>query len=397
MSYGSKYSDNALNMRQSPIRELLRNKDLSKLISFAGGYPNPHTFPIDQIKEIMVKVIVEQGETVLQYSATEGLLKLRKILAERYLSQGLDIDHENVIITTSSQQAIDLTTKVFVNPGDNVICGLPSYLGALQSFYSYRANIIGLKNFEGLEDHLQSMSNNGTLPKFIYTIPDFQNPSGETLSVKQRENLISLAGKYDLLLIEDSPYREIRYEGEDLPMLYSMDNERVILFGTFSKTFAPGFRIGYIIAPKEICRRIAIAKQSTDLCSPVFDQAVVAEYISEGLFDSNLLKTKEFYRAKRDFILDCFEKYMPEYVSWTNPDGGIFLFVTLPDFCDTNELFKLTLEENVAFVAGSLFHSDGSGKNTMRINFSFLDFDKTETGVQILARCIKTYVESKKI
>lgn len=396
MYYGSKYSDNALNMRQSPIRELLRNKDLSKLISFAGGYPNPRTFPIDQIKEIMVKVIVEQGETVLQYSATEGLLKLRKILAERYLIQGLDIDHENVIITTSSQQAIDLTTKVFVNSGDNVICGLPSYLGALQSFYSYRANIIGLKNFEGLEDHLQSMSNNGTLPKFIYTIPDFQNPSGETLSVKQRENLISLAGKYDLFLIEDSPYREIRYEGEDLPMLYSMDNERVILFGTFSKTFAPGFRIGYIIAPKEICRRIAVAKQSTDLCSPVFDQAVVAEYISEGLFDSNLLKTKEFYRAKRDFILDCFEKYMPEYVSWTNPDGGIFLFVTLPDFCDTNELFKLTLEENVAFVAGSLFHADGSGKNTMRINFSFLDFDKTETGVQILARCIKTYVEGKR-
>lgn len=396
MYYDSKFSDNAQNMRQSPIRELLRNKDLSQLISFAGGYPNPRTFPIGEIKEIMVKVMENDGESVLQYSATEGLLKLRKILASRYQHQGLDIDHENIIITTSSQQAIDLTTKIFINPGDNIICGLPSYLGALQSFYSYRANIIGLRNFEGLEENLEIMAKDGKLPNFIYTIPDFQNPSGETISIDKRKELLSLAKKYDLLIIEDSPYREIRYEGEDLPLLYSMDNERVILFGTFSKTFAPGFRIGYVIAPKEIVRKIAIAKQSTDLCSPVFDQAVVAEFIESGLFDSNLSKTKEFYKAKRDFILNCFEKYMPEYVNWTKPDGGIFLFVSLPEYCDTNELFKLTLDENVAFVAGSLFHSDGSGKNTMRINFSFLDFEKTELGVKILAKNIKKYVELKR-
>ncbi len=396
MYYDSKFSDNAQNMRQSPIRELLRNKDLSQLISFAGGYPNPRTFPISEIKEIMVKVMENEGESVLQYSATEGLLKLRKILASRYQHQGLDIDHENIIITTSSQQAIDLTTKIFINPGDIIICGLPSYLGALQSFYSYRANIIGLRNFEGLEENLEIMAKDGKLPKFIYTIPDFQNPSGETISIDKRKELLFLAKKYDLLIIEDSPYREIRYEGEDLPMLYSMDNERVILFGTFSKTFAPGFRIGYVIAPKDIVRKIAIAKQSTDLCSPVFDQAVVSEFIGSGLFDSNLSKTKEFYKAKRDFILDCFEKYMPEYVNWTKPDGGIFLFVSLPEYCDTNELFKLTLDENVAFVAGSLFHSDGSGKNTMRINFSFLDFEKTELGVKILAKNIKKYVELKR-
>lgn len=396
MYYDSKFSDNAQNMRQSPIRELLRNKDLSQLISFAGGYPNPRTFPIGEIKEIMVKVIENDGDSVLQYSATEGLLKLRKILASRYQEQGLDIDHENIIITTSSQQAIDLTTKIFINPGDNIICGLPSYLGALQSFYSYRANITGLRNFEGLEENLEIMAKDGKLPKFIYTIPDFQNPSGETISIDKRKELLFLAKKYDLLIIEDSPYREIRYEGEDLPMLYSMDNERVILFGTFSKTFAPGFRIGYVIAPKEIVRKIAIAKQSTDLCSPVFDQAVVSEFIGSGLFDSNLSKTKEFYKAKRDFILECFEKYMPEYVNWTKPDGGIFLFVSLPEYCDTNELFKLTLDENVAFVAGSLFYSDGSGKNTMRINFSFLDFEKTELGVKILAKNIKKYVELKR-
>lgn len=396
MYYDSKFSDNAQNMRQSPIRELLRNKDLSQLISFAGGYPNPRTFPIGEIKEIMVKVMENDRDTVLQYSATEGLLKLRKILATRYQHQGLDIDHENIIITTSSQQAIDLTTKIFINPGDNIICGLPSYLGALQSFYSYRANITGLRNFEGLEENLEIMAKDAKLPKFIYTIPDFQNPSGETISIDKRKELLFLAKKYDLLIIEDSPYREIRYEGEDLPMLYSMENERVILFGTFSKTFAPGFRIGYVIAPKDIVRKIAIAKQSTDLCSPVFDQAVVSEFIDIGLFDSNLSKTKEFYKAKRDFILECFEKYMPEYVNWTKPDGGIFLFVSLPEYCDTNELFKLTLVENVAFVAGSLFHSDGSGKNTMRINFSFLDFEKTELGVKILAKNIKKYVELKR-
>ena len=395
MFYDKLYSDNTLNMRKSPIRELLRTADINKLISFAGGYPNPATFPIEDLKEIMRDIMDNEGTSVLQYAASEGNIKLRKILAERYIREGLDISYENIIITTSSQQAIDLTTKVLINPGDVALCGLPSYLGALQSFWSYQAEIVGVRDFSDMEEVIEDVIAKGKKPKFIYTVPDFQNPSGETLSLKQREELLFLARKYDLLIIEDSPYREIRYEGDHIPMLYSMDNEHVLLFGTFSKTFAPGFRIGYIIGPLDVVRKIAVAKQSSDLCSPVFDQAVVAEYMAIGLFDSNLKKTTQLYKEKRDFILECFEKYMPEYVSWTKPDGGIFLFVTLPEWCDASELFDITLKQNVAFVAGGLFHCDGSGKNTMRINFSFVSKEKTEEGVQILAECIKDYVGRK--
>ena len=392
MFYDKLYSDNTLNMRKSPIRELLRTADINKLISFAGGYPNPATFPIEDLKEIMRDVMDNEGTSVLQYAASEGNIKLRKILAERYLKEGLEITYENIIITTSSQQAIDLTTKILINPGDVALCGLPSYLGALQSFWSYQADIVGVRDFSDMEEVIEDVIAKGKKPKFIYTVPDFQNPSGETLSLKQREELLFLARKYDLLIIEDSPYREIRYEGDHIPMLYSMDNEHVLLFGTFSKTFAPGFRIGYIIGPLDVVRKIAVAKQSSDLCSPVFDQAVVAEYMAIGLFDSNLKKTTQLYKEKRDFILECFEKYMPEYVSWTKPDGGIFLFVTLPEWCDASELFDITLKQNVAFVAGGLFHCDGSGKNTMRINFSFVSREKTEEGVKILADCIRNFV-----
>ena len=395
MYYDKLFSADALNMYPSPIRELLRTRDINKLISFAGGYPNPATFPMDELKEIMVNVLDKVGAKSLQYAASEGIMELRKILAERYRSQGLDISHENVIICTSSQQAIDLTTKVFVDPGDAVICGLPSYLGALQSFYSYRADIHGVRSFDDAEAKIIELAGQGRKPKFIYTVPDFQNPSGETLTIAQRENLIRLARQHDLLIIEDSPYREIRYEGEDQPMLYSMDNEHVIMFGTFSKTFAPGFRIGFVIAPEAVARKIALAKQSADLCSPVFDQYVVAEYISRGLFDENLKKTTKLYWEKRDFILECFEKYMPEGVSWTRPEGGIFLFVKLPEYCDAGEIFTMALDRDVAFVSGQLFHCDGSGKNTMRINFSFVSREKTEEGVKILADAIREYMRGR--
>lgn len=394
MSYDKLFSSNANNMRKSPIRELLRTADLNKLISFAGGYPNPSTFPIEELNEIMAKVIKTEGTSALQYSSTEGNIRLRNLLIERHRALGMQLDLDNIIITTSSQQAIDLITKITIDQGDKVICGLPSYLGALQSFYAYKADIQGVRDFSEMDYHLETLYSQNKVPKLIYTVPDFQNPTGETLTLEQRKNLVSLAQKYNIPIIEDSPYRDIRYEGEDVPMLYSLDPEHVVVFGTFSKTFAPGFRIGYVIGPKEIVRRMAIAKQCTDLCSPVFDQAVIAEYIARGSFDKNLVTTKELYRRKKDLILDLFEKYMPEYVTWTKPDGGIFLFVTLPEKCDASELFKITLEKNVAFVAGEMFHCDGSGKNTLRINYSFVSDEKTVEGVKILTDSIRKYVDS---
>lgn len=388
-------SSNAKNMRRSAIRDLLSVANRPEVISFAGGFPNPTTFPVDELKEIMQEILDTESISALQYGATEGNVKLREQIAKRYNAQGLNITKDNIMITTSSQQAIDLTTKVFIDPGDTIICGLPSYLGALQAFWSYQAKPVGVPKDEDLELVIKTLIATGKKPKFIYAIPDFQNPSGITMNYQQRKEVIAVAKKYDLLILEDSPYREIRFDGETQPMMYSMDTDgRVILFGTFSKTFVPGFRIGWVIAPVEIIDRLIVAKQSTDLCTPVFDQAVAAKYLEKGLFEKNLKKTIELYHGKRDHMLSCFEKYMPAGVSWTKPEGGLFLFVTLPEGYDTLELFEIAIKEDVAFVIGEAFHCDGSGKNTMRINFSYMDNDRIEEGVKRLSKAIATMLQT---
>jgi 2-aminoadipate transaminase len=381
-------SDNAKSMRRSAIRDLLSVANRPEVISFAGGFPNPNTFPVEELKVIMQEVLEVESTSALQYGPTEGNGKLREILAQRYREQGLDITKNNILITTSSQQAIDLTSRIFISPEDAIVCGLPSYLGALQSFWSYQAKPIGVRKDEELEAVVTALIESGKKPKFIYTIPDFQNPSGVTMNMEQRKMVLDVAEKYDLLVIEDSPYREIRFEGEAQPLLYSMNNERVMLFGTLSKTVLPGFRIGWIIAPEQIIDRLVVAKQSADLCTPVFDQAVITRYFEKGLFEKNLSSTIDLYRKKRDHMLACFEKYMPQGVTWTRPEGGLFLFVTLPEGYDSTELFNVAIKENVAFVIGEAFHCDGSGKNTMRINFSFMDEEKTEEGVKRLAKAI---------
>jgi 2-aminoadipate transaminase len=389
-------SENAKNMRRSAIRDLLSVANRPEVISFAGGFPNPSTFPIEDLKEIMQEVLTTEGHSALQYGPTEGNINLRRELAKRYVAKGLKITENNILITTSSQQAIDLTTKIFINPGDTVVCGLPSYLGALQAFWSYQAVPVGIKRDDELEDTVKRLISEGRKPKFIYAIPDFQNPSGVTMNVADREYVLEVARKYDLLVLEDSPYRELRFEGEEQPLMYSMDNERVVLFGTFSKTFLPGFRIGWIIAPEDIIDRLVVAKQSTDLCTPVFDQAVAAKYMERGCFEKNMQKTIDLYRHKRNHMISCFEKYMPEGVTWTHPQGGLFLFVKMPEGYDSRELFDVAIKENVAFVIGEAFHCDGSGKNTMRINFSYMNDDRTEEGVKRLARAISTMLNEGK-
>jgi 2-aminoadipate transaminase len=382
-------SSNAKNMRRSAIRDLLSVANRPEVISFAGGFPNAATFPIDDLKVIMQEVLETEGTSALQYGPTEGNQKLRELIAKRYSEKGCKVSANNVLITTSSQQAIDLTTKIFINPGDTIVCGLPSYLGALQAFWSYQAEPVGIKCDKDLENTVKELIAKGKKPKFVYAIPDFQNPSGVTMDLEQRKYVLDVVKRYDLLLLEDSPYRELRFDGEEQPMMYSLDDEdRVILLGTFSKTFLPGFRIGWIIAPEEIIDKLVVAKQSTDLCTPVFDQAVAAKYLEKGLFEKNLQKTIALYREKRDHMLACFEKYMPKGVTWTQPEGGLFLFVKLPEGYDTRELFDIAMKEDVAFVIGEAFHCDGSGKNTMRMNFSFMNAEKTEEGIKRLARAI---------
>ncbi|MFA5301739.1 MAG: PLP-dependent aminotransferase family protein [Bacteroidales bacterium] len=385
-------------MRRSAIRDLLKMATRPDVISFGGGFPDITAFPVDQLKEVVMEVLEENALQALQYGETLGVKELREVLAQRYRDQGIDVTYENFIITTSSQQAIDMLSQLFINPGDTLVCGLPSYLGALQAFYAHRANPVGIPKDEELHSVVNALVTAGKKPKFIYAIPDFQNPSGVTMDMEQRYNVLEVAREFDLLVVEDSPYREIRFSGEPMPLIYSLDkDERTILLGTFSKTFVPGFRLGWIMAPVNIIERLEIVKQSVDLCAPVFNQFIAARFMKKGYYDKNIERIKINYHNKRDSMIAAFEKYMPKGVTWTNPEGGLFLFVTLPEGYDSTDLFKIAIKENVAFVIGEAFHCDGSGKNTLRINFSYMEESRAEEGIRRLAGAIGRMMEEKKV
>ncbi|MFO7843583.1 MAG: PLP-dependent aminotransferase family protein [Bacteroidales bacterium] len=390
------FSASAQNMKRSAIREILKLTQRPEVISFGGGLPSPESFPIEQLKEITTEILDTDGPGSLQYGATEGVPELRNILVDRYKKEGLKLELDNLIITTSSQQALDLLGKIFINRGDKIICGLPSYLGGLSAFNTYGADLEGIKfdehgmRADKLEEKLEELKANGKKPKFIYIIPDFQNPAGITMPESRRLEIIALAKKYDVLIVEDSPYREIRFEGKPQRTIYELDNSgQVILLGTFSKIFVPGFRIGWVVANEQIIDKIVIAKQSADLCTPTLNQKIAFQYMDKGYFDENLKGIIKQYHEKRDNMLKAFKEYMPEGVKWTEPEGGLFLFLTLPEHMDAEILFKKAIEKNVAFVLGSVFHCDGSGKNTMRINFSYMSKEKTTEGVKRLAQAIK--------
>ncbi|HSA04637.1 MAG TPA: PLP-dependent aminotransferase family protein [Tenuifilaceae bacterium] len=389
-------SHSAKRMKRSVIRELLKMTQRPELISFAGGLPSPESFPVEQLKDITVEVLDTDSAKALQYGETEGDKRLREILVERYLKVGINVNINNLIITTASQQALDLIPKIFVNPGDKVICGLPSYLGGIASFAVYGADLIGIElddkgmRSDLLEKNLEQLKQKGEKPKFIYVIPDFQNPTGIAMPEERRKEIIAIAKKYDILIIEDSPYREVRFSGTPQRTMYELDGTgQVVLLGTMSKIFVPGFRIGWVLAHEEIIDKIVVAKQNTDLCTSSFVQKIAAKYFEKGYFDKNLATINSNYKVKRDTMVAAFHKYMPSGVKWTEPEGGLFLFVTLPDYMDADELFKVAIEENVAFVPGTVFYCDGGGKNTLRINFSFMSKEMNEEGVKRLANAIK--------
>jgi len=389
-------STNVKGMKKSAIRELLKLTKDPEIISFAGGLPAPETFPKSELIEIVKQVIEEDGDKALQYGSTEGDDRLRELIAENYNEEGFKITKENICVTTASQQGLDLLGKIFVNRGDKVLVGLPSYLGGIQAFNAYGAELIGIKfdeygmRSDKLEEILAELKTKGEKPKFIYIIPDFQNPAGITMPEFRRKEIIDIVKKYEVLIVEDSPYKQIRFEGEDQKSLFALDGDgNVINLGTFSKIFVPGFRIGWVIAHTEIVDKFVLAKQGTDLCTSPFVQKISAKYIEQGYFAKNLKKTIQNYKEKKEVMIKAFEKYMPEGVTWTNPDGGLFLFVTLPEYMDAEKLFPKAIEKKVAFVIGSVFHCDGSGKNTMRINFSYVNKEKNLEGVKRLAEVIK--------
>ena len=389
--YNHMFSEDVGSFFRSPVREIFKKVDLNSIYSFAGGYPSAETFPMEEIRRTMSEVIDKYQGKAFQYGATQGVMELREAVAQRY---GVPV--ERVQITSSSQQGIDVCTRVLVNPGDVILTSSPSYLGALQSFCSYRADIRGVAHTDNLEAYRQAWekvidgaSAEGRKIKFLYMIPDFQNPSGESLTLEERCMLIALAQKHDFLIVEDSAYREIRYEGEHVPTMYSLDPDRVIHLGSFSKIFAPGFRLGWALAHPDILDKIYVCKQSLDLCPPIFDQYVAAEFLRSGRLDANLSKTMALYRSKRDLLLNLLEKHMPEGVRWTRPEGGLFLFLTMPDGFDAVKFYDKALDAGVAYVAGEFFHPDRSGKNTMRLNFSFMTPEKISAGIELLAKLLR--------
>ncbi len=402
LTVNKRFSRIAGNIKRSAIRELLKLTQQPDIISFAGGLPSPESFPVEHLKEIMVKVLEEHGAEALQYGTTEGDLRLRELLLERMHREGVEAGLDNLVISTASQQGLDLIGKIFLDPGDVVLCGSPSYLGGLSAFSAYGAHMIGIPfdrqgmRMDELASVLRELREAGRKVKFIYLIPDFQNPAGITLPERRRRRILELAEEYDTLILEDSPYREIRFEGKPEPMMKALDSgERVITLGTFSKIFVPGFRLGWVVAHRAIIEKFVMAKQNADLCAPVFLQKVAAAYLESGYFEKNLKKTVDQYREKRDLMIAGFRKYMPEEVTWTEPEGGLFLFMTLPSYMNAERLLKKAIIHKVAFVAGNVFFPDNGGRNTIRINFSYASKEENRTGVERLAEVIREEMENR--
>lgn len=383
------FAERMKNVHKSFIREILKVTEDSNIISFAGGLPNPKSFPIDEVKESVSSVLSEGGEECLQYSTTEGYRPLREYIAKRYLNMGLNVDADEILITNGSQQGIDLIGKVFLNKGDKVLVESPTYLAAIQSFGLYEPQF---RSVPLLEDGVDTNALNEILSaekiKLFYSVTNFQNPTGITYSKSKRQEVAEILKDKDTIFVEDNPYGEIRFLGEDIPPVKAYLEESV-LFGSFSKIVSPGMRLGWIVADEEIMEKVIIAKQASDLHSNYFTQRVVYQYLIDHEVDEHIKKIKEMYRKQRNMMVSMIEAHFPEGVKYTKPEGGMFLWVTLPENLSSMDLFELAIKENVAFVPGQAFYTDGGGKNTLRLNFSNSDEEKIEEGIKRLGKAIK--------
>ncbi|MFH1619748.1 MAG: PLP-dependent aminotransferase family protein [bacterium] len=387
-------------IKASVIRELLKLTNKPEIISFAGGLPDPQTFPSEVMAEIAAELLRNNSRVALQYSTTDGAPELKeqiiKLLREE---EGINAASDNILVTTASQQALDIVGRTFIDASDPILVELPSYIGALQVFSSYGGHMIGVKAddkgmlTDDLEAKLKKLRAENEHYKFVYIVPDFQNPSGVTLSPERRLQAVKLSEQYSTLIVEDSPYRQIRFEGTAPPMLYKTDTTgNIISLFTFSKTLAPGFRLGFVLAHEDIIKRMVILKQSVDLCTSALNQLLAAEFMRRGLFSEHVKGVTRLYKKKKDAMLAALERHMPDEagISWTRPEGGLFLWLRLPAHMNTDELFYDAIKENVAYVIGSAFHCNGGGQNTLRLNFSYPTEEQIDEGIKRLARVIKS-------
>lgn len=390
------YSKTSKRIFRSEIRELLKYTRKPGMISFGGGLPDASLFPVKEIADITAKVLEKKGYLALQYGPTAGEPQMVEALLGHMAEFGDKATEKEICVTSSSQQGLDLLTLLFLDENTPVVMELPSYIGGVQAFRRSGAEMVGIPiDSEGMElDHLEQtldrLDKSGRKPRFIYAIPDFQNPSGVTLTLKRRKRLIAIAQSRTIPLVEDSPYRELSFTGEVLPSLWTLSGGKgVIMLKTFSKVLFPGMRMGWIIADEHCIDKIVMLKQSVDLCTPSFTQLILAEYIKRGKMRDSIHKAIECYRPKLDTMLAALEKHMPEEVAWSRPTGGMFIWLTFPERIDTKQIFNTVIEHNVSYVIGQPFHCDGSGANTLRLNYSFPAIEQIDTGIERLAAAIK--------
>lgn len=375
---------------KSFIREILKVTEDSNIISFAGGLPNPAFFPVKEIAEAAAKIFEMDGRNVLQYSTTEGYLPLRKYIAERYLKRnGLKIHPDQILITNGSQQGLDLIGKAFLNKGDGVVIESPGYLGAIQAFSIYEPTFKSVSLLDdGIDIDMLKKTVRDEQIKLVYTVPTFQNPSGITYSRQKRKDVANILEKHDVIFIEDNPYYELRFAGEDLPLIRNFREENSILLGSFSKIVSPGLRLGWICTTNEIMEKIIIAKQASDLHSNYLAQRIVYQYLIDNDIDEHIIKIREAYKIRRDLMVSMISEHFPEEIEFTKPEGGMFLWITLPEKISSLDLFEHAIKENVAFVPGNPFYVNGGGNNTLRLNFSNSDEEQIEIGIKRLANII---------
>jgi 2-aminoadipate transaminase len=387
-------------MRSSAMRDLMAITARPEVISLAGGLPDTSSFPPESFAAQMTRIAHESSAEALQYGPTEGFEETRACIVSVMEAEGMSPDPDDLIVTTGGQQAIDLIAKTLVDPGDPVICEAPTYPGAVPTFCSYEADVIQITTdddgmrIDELEEVLARLAKEGRRPKFIYSVPSFQNPAGVTLSGERRRRLVELAREHEVLVCEDNPYGLLRYDGEPQPTLYSLDGgDYVIYIGTLSKILSPGIRIGWVVAPPPVLEKIGLGKQAADLCTSTLTQYFVREYFAERRWREYVDDLIEIYRSRRDVMLEALERHFPPLAEWTRPGGGLFVWATLPDYIDTTDLLAKALRENVAFVPGRAAYVDGRGGSAMRLNFSGSGEAEIREGVRRIGRVVSEQVE----
>ena len=387
-----KFADRMKLMNSSVVRETLKLTAKPDIISFAGGMPAPEVFPVEAMRAAMDKVMTTKGRIALQYGPTDGYRPLREKIAARRRAAGINCTAENILMINGSQQGLDLAGKLFLNPGDLVVCESPTYTAALSSFRAYECEFLPIATDDDgmIPEDLEAKLASNPRARMIYVIPTFQNPTGRTWSLERRKALLALAEKYALPILEDNPYGDLRYEGETIPTLKSMDTQGLVVYmGSFSKVLSPGIRLGWLVAEPELLAKFNTAKQGADLQASTIMQLVVDTYLEDNDLDENIRNLNALYRKRRDLMLSLLEQEFPKGSSWTHPEGGLFIWATLPEHIDTAKIMPDVVERKVAYIPGHSFFAEGGVTNTLRLNYSNSDEEKIVTGMKLMGEVLR--------